>query len=66
MADAEERTFSVEDEPWWKWRFETLCKAGYPPDYAIALAHDRHGVDLHLAVDLVKRCGVEKAYAILY
>jgi hypothetical protein len=36
------------------WRREELERAGYPVRQAARLA-ERHDVDLHLAVDLVKR-----------
>ncbi len=42
------------------WRALCLIEAGYPPDIAMRLAERFHGqdiVDLHLAVDLVKRRG---------
>jgi hypothetical protein len=36
------------------WRFESLCRSGYDPDTAEALAATKE-VDLHGAVDLVRR-----------
>lgn len=48
----------------WQWRFDELCRAGYPPDVAAVLAEGL--VDLHDACDLLKRgCPVGKALEIL-
>lgn len=46
------------------WRLETLTEAGYPLQFAQALA-ERHDVDLHEAVELVKACPPETAVSIL-
>jgi hypothetical protein len=47
------------------WRAHVLVKAGYPGELAIEIAR-RHDVDLHQAVDLVKRgCPHETAGRIL-
>jgi hypothetical protein len=47
------------------WRFEALMRAGYPLEMAQRLA-DLVRVDLHLAVDLVRRgCPAETAQRIL-
>lgn len=35
-----------------RWRYEELCRAGYPAEEAILLA-ERPDVDLHGAVDLI-------------
>jgi len=40
------------------WRFEALMKAGYNARQALQLAGDR-SVDLHEAVDLIKKTGDE-------
>jgi len=48
-----------------RWRREELARAGYPGDAADALAR-RHDVDLHAAVDLLRRgCPPETALKIL-
>lgn len=60
-----EPSSTVLDEPWFQWRVEQLRKAGYPPDYAYSLARDR-GIDLHDAILLVQKCGVELAFDILH
>jgi rRNA processing protein Krr1/Pno1 len=47
------------------WRAEELVRAGFDPSDAIALAA-RHDIDLHLAVELVRRgCPYETAIDIL-
>ena len=47
------------------WRAEELLRAGYEPSDAVALAA-RHDIDLHLAVELIKRgCPDELAIEIL-
>lgn len=47
------------------WRFDCLERAGYPSEVAVLLAENSH-VDLHDAVELVKRgCPVEQALEIL-
>jgi hypothetical protein len=47
------------------WRHEELQRAGYDSESAIVLAAS-HDVDLHLAVDLLKRgCTVDLALQIL-
>ena len=47
------------------WRAEELVRAGFDPSDAIALA-SRHDIDLHLAVELVRRgCPYETAIDIL-
>jgi hypothetical protein len=47
------------------WRAEELVRAGFDPSDAIALAA-RHDIDLHLAVELVRRgCPYEIAIDIL-
>jgi len=48
-----------------QWRVEELERAGYPVRAAAVLAA-RHDVDLHLAVDLLRRgCPAEVAVQIL-
>jgi rRNA processing protein Krr1/Pno1 len=47
------------------WRAEELVRAGFDPSDAIALA-ERRDIDLHLAVELIKRgCPHETAIEIL-
>jgi len=47
------------------WRFDELCRAGYGQREALELA-DRPDVDLHLAVELMRRgCSTETALRIL-
>ena len=47
------------------WRFDCLVREGYPDDVAVRLAENA-GVDLHDAVELLKRgCPVEEAERIL-
>ena len=48
-----------------RWRADELERAGYDPRAAAELA-GRHDVDLHVAVDLIKRgCSPELALQIL-
>jgi hypothetical protein len=48
-----------------QWRHEALARAGYDPEAATVLAAS-HDVDLHLAVELLRRgCSVELALQIL-
>jgi len=48
-----------------RWRFEELVRAGYDPGHALVLASHVE-VDLHLAVDLVRRgCPAETAIRIV-
>jgi hypothetical protein len=48
-----------------QWRHEELERAGYDPESALVLAAS-HDVDLHFAVDLLKRgCTVDLALQIL-
>jgi hypothetical protein len=48
-----------------QWRHEALARAGYGPEAATVLAAS-HDVDLHLAVELLRRgCSVELALQIL-
>jgi hypothetical protein len=48
-----------------RWRHEELERAGYDPESALVLAAS-HDVDLHDAVDLLKRgCTVDLALQIL-
>jgi hypothetical protein len=48
-----------------RWRHEALARAGYDPEAATVLAAS-HDVDLHLAVELLRRgCSVELALQIL-
>ena len=39
---------------WFRWRFDELLRAGHADDDVLALTIDRE-VDLHLAVDLLRR-----------
>lgn len=53
----------IEDEPevidkTMNWRFQELMKAGFNARQSLTLASDR-SVDLHEAVDLIKKCGDE-------
>jgi hypothetical protein len=45
---------SVEADPVYRWRRKALCRAGYTEEQAKQLAR-RHEIDLHEAVDLVRR-----------
>jgi hypothetical protein len=48
-----------------RWRLEQLRKTGYPARAAKAIA-SRHDIDLHLAVELLRRgCTTELAVRIL-
>jgi hypothetical protein len=48
-----------------QWRHEALERAGYDPESALVLAAS-HDVDLHSAVDLLRRgCSVDLALQIL-
>jgi hypothetical protein len=48
-----------------RWRHQALSRAGYDPEAATVLAAS-HDVDLHLAVELLRRgCSVELALQIL-
>ena len=48
-----------------RWRHQALARAGYDPEAATVLAAS-HDVDLHLAVELLRRgCSVELALQIL-
>jgi len=48
-----------------RWRQDELQRAGYGPESALVLAAS-HDVDLHVAVDLLKRgCPVDLALQIL-
>lgn len=54
-----------EEERVAQWRLEQLLRAGYDETAALILA-DQHDVDLHLAVDLVRRgCASDTALRIL-
>jgi hypothetical protein len=59
------RELETEDERVFWWRAETLVRAGYEERLAHKLALRSH-VDLHLAVDLLRRgCSPETAADIL-
>jgi hypothetical protein len=66
MSAAElELLFASEIERIEQWRHEALARAGYDPESALVLAAS-HDVDLHTAVDLLKRgCSVDLALQIL-
>ena len=66
MSAAEVQILEVtEEERVECWRAEELERAGYDPVAAVRLAI-RHYVDLHLAVDLLRRgCSPELALRIL-
>jgi hypothetical protein len=60
-----ETTHALEIDPVEKWRQDELERAGYDPKsaYLLAVSHD---IDLHGAVDLLKRgCSMELALEIL-
>jgi len=60
-----ELTFVPEIERIERWRHEELQRAGYDPESALVLAAS-HDVDLHDAVELLKRgCTVDLALQIL-
>ena len=59
------REVETEEERVLRWRQEELCRAGYPDRLALKLAL-RRNVDLHQAVDLLRRgCPPETAARIL-
>ena len=61
----EEELPELEEEVVFRWRFDQLERAGYPGDAALELA-GRNDIDLHLALNLVKRgCPVDLAFRIL-
>ena len=65
MAAAELKTNETERERIERWRAEELQRAGFRPVLADRLAA-LHDVDLHLAVDLLKKgCPDEMAIRIL-
>jgi hypothetical protein len=66
MSAAElETLFTSEIERIERWRHEELARAGYDAESALVLAAS-HDVDLHAAVDLLRRgCSVELALQIL-
>jgi hypothetical protein len=65
VATAEVVTRDVELERVEAWRMEELERAGYGPDAATELAQ-RHDVDLHGAVALIRRgCPPDTAFRIL-
>jgi hypothetical protein len=66
MSAAElELIFGSEIERIERWRHEELERAGYDPESALVLAAS-HDVDLHDAVELLKRgCTVDLALQIL-
>ena len=65
MAAAETDIAESESERIHRWRAEELQRAGYSSSQALELAL-RHDVDLHHAVDLLRRgCSVELAMKIL-
>jgi hypothetical protein len=62
--DADPGARSAED-PVRRWRREELERAGYPKTYA-ALLGNLEGIDLHVAVELVRTgCPLETALRIL-
>ena len=65
MAAAELTQKETEQERIQRWRAAELERAGYEPTAASMLA-DRHDVDLHYAIDLVRSgCDPELALQIL-
>ena len=66
MSAAElELIYGSEIERIERWRHEELERAGYDPESALVLAAS-HDVDLHHAVELLKRgCSVDLALQIL-
>lgn len=66
MSAAElETVFVSEIDRIEQWRHEELERAGYDPESALVLAAS-HDVDLHDAVDLMKRgCSIDLALQIL-
>ena len=65
MNAADTETRETELERIERWRGEELERSGYPPDAARRLA-ERHDVDLHAAVGLIRAgCAPELALRIL-
>ena len=65
MSVVETHIPQTEDERVAGWRYEQLLRAGYDETAALVLADLVH-VDLHLAVDLVRRgCASDTALRIL-
>ncbi|MBA3434643.1 MAG: hypothetical protein H0U08_11185 [Actinobacteria bacterium] len=66
MSAAElETVFVSEMDRIEQWRHQELERAGYDPESALVLAAS-HDVDLHAAVDLMKRgCSIDLALQIL-
>ena len=65
MSVVETHIPQTEDERVASWRYEQLLRAGYDETAALVLADLVH-VDLHLAVDLVRRgCASDTALRIL-
>lgn len=65
MAAAELQSVETEQERIERWRSEELVRAGYEPSAAALLAA-RMDVDLHYAIDLLRRgCDRELALRIL-
>jgi len=66
MSAAElETLFVSETDRIEQWRHQELERAGYDPESALVLAAS-HDVDLHAAVDLMKRgCSIDLALQIL-
>lgn len=65
MSVVETQIHETEDERVARWRLEQLTRAGYEETAALVLA-DLVDIDLHLAVDLVRRgCPSDTALRIL-
>jgi hypothetical protein len=65
MPPAVETTSAPAEDPVRRWRREELERAGYPRTYATLLSN-LDQVDLHLAVELVRKgCPLETALRIL-
>lgn len=65
MSVVETQINETEDERVARWRLEQLTRAGYEETVALVLA-DLVDIDLHLAVDLVRRgCPSDTALRIL-
>lgn len=65
MPPVAEATKTSPEDPVRRWRREELQRAGYPTTYA-ALLSNLEEVDLHVAVELVRRgCPLETALRIL-
>ena len=65
MSTAAQIEITSETELIEAWRFEALERAGYRPQHAAELAA-RNDVDLHAAVDLIRRgCSSDLALQIL-